>query len=131
MTSEENPPVDDTAPAATEDAENPEVGDANPPKSGEPGPFALEVDPQQQYKAKELKICSFARPHMRAFHYSWWSFFIAFFIWFSAAPLLPEIRISLDLNNQQIWLSNIIDVSCDDVMRFVFGSLTYKWGSRI
>jgi hypothetical protein len=70
MTSEENPPVDDTAPAATEDAENPEVGDANPPKSGEPGPFALEVDPQQQYKAKELKICSFARPHMRAFHVS-------------------------------------------------------------
>ena len=38
------------------------------PASGEPGPFALAVDPDQQYKAKELKICSFARPHMRAFH---------------------------------------------------------------
>ena len=67
MTVEENPPVEDTAPA---DAENLEVGDANPAKSGEPGPFALEVDPNQQYKAKELKICSFARPHMRAFHVS-------------------------------------------------------------
>jgi len=97
----------------------------------EPGPFALQVDPQQQYKAKELKICSFARPHMRAFHYSWWSFFIAFFIWFSAAPLLPEIRETLKLTSKEVWLSNIIAVSGDVVMRFVFGSLTDRFGSRI
>ena len=55
---------------ATQDAENPEFGDDKLGVSKEPGPFALEVDPQQQYKAKELKICSFARPHMRAFHVS-------------------------------------------------------------
>jgi len=97
----------------------------------EPGPFALAVDPDQQYKAKELKICSFARPHMRAFHYSWWSFFIAFFIWFSIAPLLPEVRITLNLTKQEVWLSNIIAVSGDIVMRFVFGSLTDKWGARV
>lgn len=117
---EENPPEDAAAPAATEN-----------PEKNEPGPFALAVDPEQQYKAKELKICSFARPHMRAFHYSWWSFFIAFFIWFSVAPLLPEIRDTLDLNPQQIWLSNIIAVSGDVVMRFVFGSLTDMLGARI
>ena len=63
--------------------------------------------------------------------YSWWSFFIAFFIWFSIAPLLPEIRITLDLTKQQIWLSHILAVSGDIVMRFVFGSLTDKWGARI
>lgn len=125
-------PTDEKLPAET-DAENPVNGDDSlvPPKSEEPGPFALEVDPQQQYKAKELKICSFARPHMRAFHYSWWSFFIAFFIWFSAAPLLPEIRKTLSLTTQQIWLSNILAVSGDVVMRFVFGSLTDRFGSRI
>ena len=69
-TSEENAPVVDAIPDAIKDAENPTDDDDNlvPPKSKEPGPFALEVDPQQQYKAKELKICSFARPHMRAFH---------------------------------------------------------------
>lgn len=97
----------------------------------EPGPFALEVDPAQQYKAKQLKLCSFARPHMRAFHYSWWSFFIAFFIWFSAAPLLPEIKKTLQLNDQQIWLSNILAVTADVGMRFVFGSLTDRYGSRV
>jgi len=96
-----------------------------------PGPFALAVDPAQQYKAKELKICSFARPHMRAFHYSWWSFFIAFFIWFSIAPLLPEVKISLGLSGQQIWISNIVAVSGDIVMRFVFGSLTDQFGARV
>lgn len=45
--------------------------------------------------------------------------------------MLPEIKKTLELNNQQIWLSNIIAVSGDVVMRFVFGSLTDRWGSRI
>jgi len=132
-TNEENPPAEVKIPDANEGAEDPKVDDGSltPPASNEPGPFALDVDPQQQYKAKELKLCSLARPHMRAFHYSWWSFFIAFFIWFSIAPLLPEIRETLDLNNQQIWLSNILAVSADVFMRFVFGSLTDKFGSRI
>ena len=65
-TNEEIAPVAD----ATADAENPDVSADQPPQSNEPGPFALEVDPEQQYKAKELKLCSFARPHMRAFHVS-------------------------------------------------------------
>ena len=127
-------------PPTTEDPESPDdIPDKNivtvdadhEYENSEPGPFALAVDPDQQYKAKELKICSFARPHMRAFHYSWWSFFIAFFIWFSIAPLLPEVRITLDLTKQEVWLSNIIAVSGDIVMRFVFGSLTDQWGARV
>jgi len=96
-----------------------------------PGPFVLDVDPKQQWKAKELKICSIARPHMRAFHYSWWSVFMAKFVWFSIAPLLPEIKISLGLTSKEIWLSNIIAVSGDIVMRFFLGSITDKMGSRI
>ncbi|VEU35393.1 unnamed protein product [Pseudo-nitzschia multistriata] len=99
--------------------------------SEEPGPFVLEVDPEQKYKAKDFKICSFARPHMRAFHYSWWSFFIAFFDWFSIAPMLPEVKKSLGLTKREIWLSNIVGVGGDIVMRFVFGALTDKFGPRI
>jgi len=93
--------------------------------------FALEVDPKQSFKAKELKICSFARPHMRSFHYSWLSNFVAIFIWFSNAPLLPEIKDTLGLTPKQIWVSNIIAICGDIVMRPFFGSLTDKFGSRI
>ncbi|CAB9529328.1 affinity nitrate transporter 2 [Seminavis robusta] len=93
------------------------------------GAFALPVD--KDNKATKLKICSFARPHMRAFHYSWWSFFIAFFIWFSIAPLLPEVRKTLDLSKKDVWTTNIVAVTGDIVMRFMFGAVTDKWGARL
>jgi hypothetical protein len=41
----------------------------------------IKVDPLQDYKASEIKLCSFARPHMRAFHFSWWSYHVAFLMW--------------------------------------------------
>ena len=46
------------------------------------GKYALLVDKMQDDKATELKLCSLARPHMRAFHYAWGSFFIANFVSF-------------------------------------------------
>ena len=93
--------------------------------------FDIDVDTGQDNKATELKICSFKRPHMRAFHYSWWSFFVAFFIWFSIAPLLPEVRKTLHLTDQDIWSTNIVAVSGDIVLRFVFGAVCDKYGARI
>lgn len=93
--------------------------------------YALSVDPNQDDKASELKICSFARPHMRAFHYSWWGFFVAFFIWFAIAPLLPQIQKDLELTPQDIWTTNIFAVLGDIFMRFVFGALCDKYGARI
>ena len=108
---------DDTAP----ENENPK----------DPGPFALKVDPLQDYKATEIKICSFTRPHMRAFHYAWWAGFNAESVWFALGPFLPEVQRSLGLTDQQIWLSNIIAVSGDIVVRFFSGGLVDKWGARI
>lgn len=43
--------------------------------------YMIKVDPLQDYKASEIKLCSFARPHMRAFHFSWWSYHVAFLMW--------------------------------------------------
>lgn len=93
--------------------------------------YAVEVDPDQDDKAKEIKLCNFSRPHMRAFHCSWWSFFIAFFIWFAAAPLLPEMKASLGLTKKQIWTSNIVSVAGTILMRFILGPLCDKFGARI
>jgi len=93
--------------------------------------YVLQVDPDQDDKAKEIKLCNFSRPHMRAFHCSWWSFFIAFFIWFSIAPLLSEIKVDLGLDNKQVWTSSIVAVAGTICMRFILGPLCDKFGARV
>lgn len=89
------------------------------------------MDPNQDDKAKEILTCTFARPHMRAFHCSWWSFFVAFFIWFSISPLLSEIREDLGLTKQEIWNSSIAGVGGTILMRFILGPLCDVYGARI
>lgn len=93
--------------------------------------YSLKVDPNQNDKATEIKLLSIARPHMRAFHCSWFCFFLAFFIWFAIAPLMPEIKKSLSLSPQQAWTSNICSVAGTIVMRFLLGPLCDKFGARI
>jgi NNP family nitrate/nitrite transporter-like MFS transporter len=92
--------------------------------------YFIEVDPDQDDKAKNIKLCSFARPHMRAFHMSWWGFFIAFFIWFAIAPLLSEIKVDLGLTKQEIWTSSIVGVAGTIAMRFILGPACDKFGAR-
>ena len=77
----------------------------------------LVVDPDQNYKATEIKLFSFARPHMRAFHFQWLSFFVAFMAWFAYAPLLVIIRQDLDISTRGIWLSNVCNVAACVVAR--------------
>ena len=43
--------------------------------------YDLDVDQSQGNKAKEFKLLSMKRPHMRAFHFSWWSYHVAFLMW--------------------------------------------------
>jgi len=93
--------------------------------------YSLKVDPDQDDKATEIRLCNFGRPHMRAFHCSWWGFFMAFFIWFAIAPLLTEIKTDLGLSKQQIWTSSIVGVGGTIFVRFLMGPLCDKYGSRI
>lgn len=81
--------------------------------------------------ATEIKLCSFARPHMRAFHCTWFAFFVAFFIWFAIGPLLPEIQNDLNLTNTEIWTSSIAGVGSTILVRFILGPLCDKYGARI
>jgi NNP family nitrate/nitrite transporter-like MFS transporter len=68
---------------------------------------------------------------MRAFHCSWWGFFIAFFIWFAIAPLLSEIRDTLGLTKEEVWTSSIVGVGGTIFMRFALGPACDKYGPRI
>lgn len=56
-----------------------EVDLAEPREYRKYSEYALQVDDQQDDKAVEIKLCSLAKPHMMAFHCSWWGFFMAFF----------------------------------------------------
>ena len=91
----------------------------------------MEVNPDQEDRATEIKLCSFARPHMRAFHCAWWGFFIAFFIWFAIAPLLSEIRDDIGITKKEVWTANIIGVGSTILMRFAMGPLCDKLGARV
>lgn len=89
------------------------------------------MDPDQDDRATEIKLCSFARPHMRAFHVNWFGFFMSFFMWFAIAPLLTEIQDTLDLSKEEIWTSSIVSVSGTITMRFILGPLIDKYGARL
>lgn len=93
--------------------------------------YHASVDPMQDDMATEIRLCSFARPHMRAFHCNWWAFFIAFFIWFSITPLLPDIQNDLQLTGKQVWTSSIAGVGGTIAVRFILGPLCDRYGPRV
>jgi MFS transporter, NNP family, nitrate/nitrite transporter len=92
--------------------------------------YDVAVDRSQNDKSKEIKLCSMARPHMRAFHLSWWSFFIAFFVWFAIVPLLADIQADLQLTKNDIWLSSIAGIGGTILVRFLLGPLCDVYGPR-
>jgi len=104
---------------------------SNPPPPPKYYPYYLKVDPNQADKATEIKLCSVKRPHMRAFHFAWWSYHVSFLMWFSITPLLLEVKKTLEISSKQIWTSSITAVSGTIVMRFLLGPFCDKYGPRI
>lgn len=93
--------------------------------------YACRVDQTQDDRAVEIPVFSMARPHMRAFHFAWISFFSVFLAWFSIAPLLSEIQASLDLSKKQIWTTSIFSVAGGLVSRCIMGVLCDIYGARL
>ena len=68
---------------------------------------------------------------MRAFHASWFSFFVAFFTWFAVTPLLGEIKETLKLTKADIWTSSLCGTAGSIIMRIFMGPTCDKFGARI
>ncbi|MYJ77700.1 MAG: MFS transporter, partial [Caldilineaceae bacterium SB0670_bin_27] len=70
---------------------------------------------------------------MRAFHVSWFAFFLCFFGWFGIVPLMKGdggVIASLGLSPAQVGNSVIAAVSLTIVARLIIGPMCTRFGSR-
>ncbi len=81
-------------------------------------------------KAARIRLADFSSVPMRAFHMSWFAFFICFFGWFGLAPLMPVIRDELHLTKAQIGNLTIASVAITVVVRAFIGFLCDRIGPR-
>lgn len=93
--------------------------------------YSIRVDRSQHDKASEIILCNMQRPHMRAFHASWITFFTAFFMWFAITPLLGEVKETLNLTKSDIWYSSLCGTAGTIIMRIFMGPACDKFGARI
>ncbi len=86
----------------------------------------MEVDS----KATRIRLSTFSTPQMRAFHMSWFAFFICFFAWFGIAPLMTVVRDELALTESQIGWLVVGSVAGTVVARLLIGWLCDRVGPR-
>jgi NNP family nitrate/nitrite transporter-like MFS transporter len=82
-------------------------------------------------KATKIRLLDFKTPQMRAFHMSWFAFFLCFFAWFGIAPLMAVVREELGLTKAQIGNTIIASVSITIIARLVIGWLCDRFGPRL
>src|SRR5216683_714877 len=81
-------------------------------------------------KATNIRLSDFHSAPMRAFHMTWFAFFLCFFGWFGIAPLMPVIRAELHLTKDQVGNSIIASVAITIVARLLIGWLCDRIGPR-
>ena len=81
-------------------------------------------------KAGHIRLLDFASAPMRAFHLSWFAFFLSFVAWFGIAPLMAVVREDLKLTKAQIGNTVIASVLFTIFARFLTGWLCDRFGPR-
>jgi NNP family nitrate/nitrite transporter-like MFS transporter len=82
-------------------------------------------------KASKINLFSLKTTHMRAFHLSWFAFFLCFFGWFGVAPLMAVVREELSLTKDQIGNIIIASVAITAIARLLIGWLCDRIGPRL
>jgi len=82
-------------------------------------------------KATSIRLLDFRSPPMRAFHMTWFAFFLCFFAWFGIAPLMPIVRDELHLTKDQVGWCIIGSVAITIFARLFIGWLCDRIGPRI
>lgn len=82
-------------------------------------------------KADRINLFSFNTPQMRAFHLSWFAFFLCFFAWFGMAAFAPVVGKEFKLTPDQKMWTMIAAVSMTVFARLFFGWLCDVIGPRL
>src|SRR5947209_3418613 len=82
-------------------------------------------------KATRIRLLDFKSPQMRAFHMSWFAFFLCFFSWFGIAPLMSEVRKEMHLTKDQVGWCIIGSVAITIFTRMLAGRLCDRYGPRL
>ena len=84
-------------------------------------------------KATKIDLFNFKMPQMRAFHLTWFAFFLCFFGWFGIVPLIKPtggVQETLGLTADQLGNSIILAVAGTIFARLLIGQLSARFGSR-
>lgn len=82
-------------------------------------------------KATRIELFQLRTPTMRAFHMSWFAFFLCFFAWFGMAPLMKVVRSEMGLTKDQIGWCIIGSVAITVLARLLVGRLCDRFGPRL
>ncbi|MSR57915.1 MAG: MFS transporter [Planctomycetaceae bacterium] len=82
-------------------------------------------------KATRIQLLSLSTPQMRAFHMTWFAFFLCFFAWFGVAPLMKVIREEMALTKDQVGWCIIGSVAATIIARMLIGCLCDRIGPRL
>ncbi len=83
------------------------------------------------HKSTRISLLDFKSPQMRAFHMSWFAFFLCFFAWFGIAPLMKVVREEMSLTKDQIGWCIIGSVAITVLARLFIGWLCDRIGPRL
>lgn len=83
-----------------------------------------------RHKATRIDLFSLKTVQMRAFHLTWFAFFLCFFGWFGIAPLMAVVREDLGLTKAQIGNTIIASVAITVLVRLLIGPLCDRLGPR-
>ena len=81
-------------------------------------------------RATRICLTDFTSAPMRAFHLAWMSFFLCFFAWFGAAPLMGLIREEFHLSKSEVGWCVIASVAATIIARIGIGWVCDRVGPR-
>ncbi|MGD9856089.1 MAG: MFS transporter [Planctomycetaceae bacterium] len=86
---------------------------------------------QLRNKSTRINLFDFTSAPMRAFHMSWFAFFLCFFAWFGIAPLMKVVREEMSLTKDQVGWCIIGSVAITVLARLFIGWLCDRIGPRL